>query len=324
MTKQLLFSALIVAPLLFFLSINRAGAAEPQKPAASMPKICATCHKAEPSVIYGYFDNVAFKANTIQLKLDETVELLKFDPDDVKVLNSEGKTGDGEFLRKIDKNREIKIAYTEEKGVKTAVRVEVKPPVKISDSMLISTGEVEKLVAMGPVKGKYHLYDSRPLPRFQEGAIPAAVNLPFPSFDKQIDKLPQDKNAKLIFYCAGPTCSMSPGSAAKAQKLGYLDVKVYKGGLPAWRTRNYAVLSPQSLKEAWLDKGIPHVLLDARKAAAAEKEHIPGAVAFPADKVAKLLKSLGDIKKNAPFIIYDAKDGKQAEKVDKGSDKGKI
>lgn len=322
--KQSLLKVLGLALFSASLTVSASNAAEPPKPAkASMAKICINCHKAEASVLRGYFDNVAFKAKTIQVKMDDAVELVKFDEDEIKVVNAEGKAGDGELLRKTTKGHEIRISYVEKDGVKTAVKVEEKPPVKIPDSMLISTTEVEKLVAQGPEKGKYYLYDSRPLPRFQEGAIPTSVNLPFPAFDKQLDKLPKEKDALVIFYCAGPTCNMSPGSAAKAQKLGYTNIKVYKDGMPAWSEKNFGVLSPQFLEEAWMGKDIPHVLLDARAVKESEKGSIKNAVAFPAASADKMVKGLGDLKKKAPIVVYDAKDGKQAEKVAKALIKAK-
>jgi rhodanese-related sulfurtransferase len=271
-------------------------------------------------VLRGYLDNVTFKAKTIQVKIDDAIELIKFDEDEIKVVSPEGKTGDGDFLKenKVKKGHEIKLEYVEKAGVKTAVKLIAKPPVKIPAEMLMSTAEVEKLVAQGPEKGKYFLFDSRPLPRFQEGAIPTAVNLPFPAFDRLAERLlPKDRNALIIFYCAGPTCNMSPGSADKARKLGYTNLKVYKDGMPAWSVKNYGVLSSQSLKEAWIDKDIPHVLLDVRTAKDTAKGFIKGAVAFPAARSAKLVKNMPPKDKKPPVIIYDAKDGKQAAKVAK-------
>jgi rhodanese-related sulfurtransferase len=284
----------------------------------TIAKICINCHKAEPNAISGYFDNVAFKAKTIQVKIDDSVELVKFDEDEVKVVTAEGKNMDGEALHQTKKGHEIRIEFTEKDGVKTAVRVVEKPPVKISQEMLISTAEIEKLVALGPEKGKYFLYDSRPLPRFQEGAIPTAINLPFPAFDKMAAKLlPPDKIALVIFYCAGPTCSMSPGSATKAKALGYTNIKVYKDGIPGWSAKNYTVLSAQSLKEAWIDKDMPHVTLDVRPARDASRGSIKGAVSFPAVQAAKLIKNLPPTEKKPPVVVYDDKGGKQAEKVAK-------
>jgi len=304
------------------LPVAAAFAAETVVPVAkpSIAKICTNCHKAEPNVVQGLFDNVAFKARTIQVKIDDAVELLKFDEDEIKVINAEGKTGDGELLKDngVKKGHEIKVVYVEKNGVKTAVKLTAKPQVKIPAEMLMSTADMEKLVAQGPEKGKYFLFDSRPLPRFQEGAIPTAVNLPFPAFDKMADKLlPKDKNARIIFYCSGPTCSMSPGSADKARKLGYTDIKVYKEGMPGWSVRIYGVLSVQFLKEAWIDKDIPHVLLDVRAVKESEKGFIKGAVAFPAHHNAAPLIEKLDLKKNTPIIVYGGKEEVQAVAVAK-------
>jgi rhodanese-related sulfurtransferase len=297
-------------------------AAEPSAPAAlpaslTIAKICTNCHKAEPGAVRGNFDIVTFKAKTIQVKIDDAVEQFKFDEDEIKVVNGAGKVGDGEFLKDnlVKRGHEIKVEYVVENGVKTAVKLIEKPPVKIPAEMLITTADVEKLVAPGPEKGKYFLFDSRPLPRFQEGSIPTAVNFPFPAFDKLADKLlPKDKNALIVFYCAGATCNMSPGSADKARKLGYTNLKVYKDGMPAWLEKNYGVLSTQFLKEAWIDKDVPHVLLDVRTAKKAGTGFIKGAVTFPAKQGAKLAKRL-DVKKNAPIMVYDQKGGKDAASV---------
>jgi rhodanese-related sulfurtransferase len=314
--KTLLFT---VAACMFAATVF---AADPTAPAAvsaktTIAKICTNCHMAEPGAVRGNFDNVSFKVKTIQVKIDDSVELFKFDEDEIKVVNGAGKTGDGEFLKDnlINKGHEIKVEYTEMNGVKTAVKLIEKPPVKVSEEMLIKTADIEKLIAQGPEKGKYFLFDSRPLPRFQEGYIPSAVNLPFPAFDKLADKLlPKDKAALIIFYCAGSTCNMSPGAAEKARKLGYTNIKVYKDGMPGWQERNYGVISTSFLKEAWIDKGIPHVLLDTRTKKEAGQGFIKGAVAFPAKQAAKLAKGL-DVKKNTPIMVYDRKGGKNATSV---------
>ena len=108
--NQSMFSVLFTMVTAVILALAAAAFAE-QAPAAkpTIAKICTNCHKAEPNAVQGYFDNVAFKAKTIQVKIDEAVELIKFDEDDVKVINGEGATGDGEFLHKTQKGHEIKI-----------------------------------------------------------------------------------------------------------------------------------------------------------------------------------------------------------------------
>ncbi len=50
------------------------------------------------------------------------------------------------------------------------------------------------------------IIDSRPYkPKYVNGHIPTAVSIPDSQFDKMTDKLPQDKNTLLVFYCGGPT-----------------------------------------------------------------------------------------------------------------------
>ena len=52
----------------------------------------------------------------------------------------------------------------------------------------------------------------------QEGTIPTAINLPYPAWDKFVDRLPADKS-RFTFFCQGVTCMMSPNSLQKAEAL---------------------------------------------------------------------------------------------------------
>lgn len=281
----------------------------------TLAKLCTSCHKAEQGSLRGYFDSVAFKAKTIQVKIDDGVELLKFDEDDIKVINSEGKSGDGELLKKAKKGHEIKIDYTENGGVKTALKFVERPPAKVPHDMLLSTAELEGLVAIGPSRGKYFLYDARPAIRFQEGAIPTATNIPYSAFDMMAESLPKDKNALVVFYDTDPDCVLSSGAALKAQKLGYANVRVFRDGMAGWFEKNAAILAPASYNDAWLDKGVSHVLLDVRPVAEQTKGHIKGAVAFPAAQAGKLKSILPPVEKRPPIIIYGARSGKDTESV---------
>jgi hypothetical protein len=60
--------------------------------------------------------------------------------------------------------------------------------------------------AVVPQPEKVLIVDSRPYkPKYVNGHIPTAISMPFSQFDKMVAKLPEDKNALLIFYCGGPT-----------------------------------------------------------------------------------------------------------------------
>lgn len=77
------------------------------------------------------------------------------------------------------------------------------------------------------------IIDSRPAARqYDPGHISGAINIPDSQFDKLSDKLPGDKATQLIFYCGGLECMLSHGSAFKAEKLGYGNIKVYAESMP--------------------------------------------------------------------------------------------
>ena len=303
------------ALLLAVLSSALPMAADPVPPKPASAKICTTCHTTAPDNLRGHFDNLALKNSSFQLKVDERTEVLRFDKDTLKVVTPEPAANTEAALKSIAKGHETRVQFTEKDGIKTAVAVFVKPPVKLAANETITLDEVQKLVAMGPEKGKYFLFDSRPAPRFMEGAIPTAVNLPFPAFDKNVDKLPADKAALVIFYCSGKTCNMSPGSLAKAKKLGYTNAKVFIDGMPAWAKKNAGVLSPAALKAAFLDTATPVVILDARPAAEAAKGFIKGAVAVDPAKLADLLKTFPAPKLKPPVVVVDELGGPSAKAV---------
>jgi rhodanese-related sulfurtransferase len=97
----------------------------------------------------------------------------------------------------------------------------------------VSTAYMKKIVAE---KADVLLIDSRPERRVKnEGSIPGAINISDTSFDKQVDKLPQDKSKEIIFFCQGFACDLSNKSAKKAMALGYKNVRTYAAGYPAWQ-----------------------------------------------------------------------------------------
>jgi rhodanese-related sulfurtransferase len=271
-------------------------------------KVCATCHGAPPAgSTRGHFDEVAIMANAIQLKVDSEVEVLSFDPATLKVVNGPEGANLEAVLKGVKKGAESRVDTTMVNGVRTVTVLTMKPKLKVAEEKQIKTAEMEKLVAMGPEKGKYFLFDARPFPRYAEGYIPTADSLPFPAFEQQKAKLPADKGALVIYYCAGVTCAMSPAALGATEKLGYTNAKVYHEGLPVWSRSNPGALSPKLLQEAWLAKGQPIVILDARKVP--RKGIVPGAAALADTAPAALEKVLKLKKLRPPVVVYDETGG---------------
>lgn len=116
---------------------------------------------------------------------------------------------------------------------------------------------------------------------------------------------------------------MSPHFARVAKEVyGYTNVKYMVAGHKTWQQGiNAYETEPEFLKMAQ-DEGIAHILVDLRTPEKAMKEHIKGAVSFPAeDNLVEAAKGLSDalskkLKKEAR-IIYYADDPKVAEQMHK-------
>ncbi len=149
------------------------------------------------------------------------------------------------------------------------------------------------------------IIDSRPAARkYDPGHIPTALNIPDTQFDKHVDKLPQDRNTLLIFYCDGVECMLSHKSAFKAEQLGYTKVRVYAAGYPDWIANGHmGAISVPYLKKL-MDEGAPMTLIDSRpKERKYDKGHIPGAISLPDSQFDKLVDRL-PADKASPLYFY--------------------
>jgi rhodanese-related sulfurtransferase len=289
-----------------------AGSALAQAPAAkpTQPAVCNNCHKPAPGQVAGYFENVSYKAQAIQIGIDANKEIVRFDEKTLKVIDA-GVPKKPDFMADARKGHEVRISFVEKDGQKWASEIVFKGPVKVAKEDLVDYAYVRKLVDAG--SGNFVLIDSRPLPRFQQGTIPGAINVPYPSWDKVVNRLPADKSTQLVFFCQGETCQMSPLSQRKAAALGYTNIKVYHQGVPEWETKDYLVTRPEFVKAAYVDRDIPAVFLDVRSKEESVSGHLKGAVNMPAATVAKQAKSFPDPKLKAPIIVYDGRGGADAK-----------
>jgi rhodanese-related sulfurtransferase len=308
-TKQLKLyaAALALFPLAAFAQAPAPAAAPAAK--QSMPKVCMNCHKPAAGNVSGYFDNVAFKSQSIQLAIDDQKEIVRFDPKTLKVIDA-GAAKTPEYLREAKKGHETLVSYVDKDGQKWATEIRFKGPVKVAKEDLVDYAFVKKLVDQG--QGNFMLVDSRPLPRFQQGTIPNSVNIPYPTWDKVVGRLPQDKNATIVFFCQGVTCQMSPLSQRKAIGLGYKNTKVYHEGVPEWQTRDYLETRPEFVKEAYIDKDVPAIILDVRTPDNSQSGHVKNAVNIPAANVASQAKTFPAAKMQAPIVVYDGQGGADA------------
>lgn len=163
--------------------------------------------------------------------------------------------------------------------------------------------------------------DARPKPIYDVGHIPTSKATPSDKLKENINWLPQDKNALIVFYCGGVTCPLSPAAAKIAMENGYTNVKVYVEGFPAWKEEVY----PSHVNADWIKNNLNqhHVILDVRDN---PMTTVKGAVSLPSTELVAMHDKMNTEKvptnkrtifnlrdKKAPIIIVaDSNDADEA------------
>ncbi len=91
------------------------------------------------------------------------------------------------------------------------------------------------VVAAAYKKNTAVIIDARPYKKYLGSTIPSSVGIPDTKVDGLVGKFPADKSMKIITYCGGYHCGKSHVVARKLLSLGYTNVAVYAGGMPAWK-----------------------------------------------------------------------------------------
>ncbi len=98
--------------------------------------------------------------------------------------------------------------------------------------------EVSQLVGAGGI----HIYDANSAKQYASGHVPGAIHLTFDQVT--VERLPKDKNARIIFYCWNTMCTSSHEAATKAAGLGYTNVLVMRDGINGWKKAGQKVEVP--------------------------------------------------------------------------------
>lgn len=196
MSRRTLTAAVLGLSALAFLMVPGTVLAEGKKPKVLKP--CLQCH-ANPADndLRGKLGSVSMKAETIKIDTGGASWLVNFDDD----TSLEG----AEAFNKIAKGKEILITYRTEDGMLIADSVDVKAPAQLDPAMLIKVDELAPLVEQGPEKANFTIVDARPGKIFVQGHIPGAISIYDAQFEKNLDKLPKNKENLIVFYCGGPT-----------------------------------------------------------------------------------------------------------------------
>jgi rhodanese-related sulfurtransferase len=201
----------------------------------------------------------------------------------------------------------------------------------------VSTAFIKKLM---DDKASYTLIDARPKRVADKGMIPTAINISDTDFDKNVDKLPGDKSALLIYYCGGLECVLSDKSADKARKLGYTNVLTYPPGYPEWEKvygagpaaagaaaagttaasgsslmpgKEKGTVTVASFEKVWKENPSSIMVVDVRDAKEFAAGTMKGAVNLP---INELEKKVNTLPRNKPVVFICGTGARSGEAYD--------
>ena len=77
--------------------------------------------------------------------------------------------------------------------------------------------------------------DALPAIAYAGAHLPGAVNITPERVDTLAERRIPDRDARVVVYCANPSCDSSVTVAARLVELGYTNVRHFSGGKQAWR-----------------------------------------------------------------------------------------
>lgn len=258
--------------------------------------------------VVGKIQSISNNAKVIQYLNPKTKEVtvIKF-TDQTQLI-------DAESFKDLTVNTKFK-ATIDENGVATKIK---RVLVKLPAEQVIDTDTLSELLDEGePV----FIGDARPVSVYNVGHIPTSKATPSNKLKENLNWLPKEKDALIVFYCGGVTCPLSPAALKIAMENGYTNVKAYVEGFPAWKGEVY----PAHVNADWVKNNLDkhHVILDVR---ANPMDSVKGAVSLPSDELAKMHEKMNKEKvatnkrtifnlrdKKAPIIIVaDTSDADEA------------
>lgn len=189
----------IVYALIVILAVAAPAAVWASTPPGTMvQENCLKCHQgfAEmESVLAGNLSGTSLTANTIQLKINNRLELVR--------VTAQTEIENIPDIESLKDGMALRVHYAPSGAGRVAEKIVVKPKIGVPENQLMELRELVRLVTEGPERGDFALIDSRPTPGYMEGHIPGAISIPFPKMKEMMGQLPQNKETLIIFYCEG-------------------------------------------------------------------------------------------------------------------------
>jgi len=103
---------------------------------------------------------------------------------------------------------------------------------------IISLGELTSAIRAGDVDEFWNVLVQD---YFRGELIPGSRWVPLDRVGREVSARALDRNARIIVYCSGTSCPNSRDAGEKLATLGFTNVRVFEGGLEAWKVSGRSV-----------------------------------------------------------------------------------
>lgn len=103
------------------------------------------------------------------------------------------------------------------------------------------------LEAFDRERAKSLIVDVLPRRNYRLGHIPGALNWPVDEISELAPKNISDRGARIVVYCASPSCPHGARAVAILTEMGYRDVLLFPGGIEEWKSSGRALERQQDM-----------------------------------------------------------------------------
>ncbi|MCX7966389.1 MAG: rhodanese-like domain-containing protein [Syntrophorhabdaceae bacterium] len=174
---------------------------------------------------------------------------------------------------------------------------------------------IDPLTAKNLVKEKGAVFvDTMSYLECMDHRIPGSLCISLEEFEKRSPQLLKDKTQHIIFYCESDECLRAGETHNVAKTMGYENLYILDGGLPAWKRAGFEIESiirirrqpVESIKfnklEEFKKQKKNLFILDVRSEHLFKKGHLEGAVNIPLYVLHRRIK---EIPKDRSVLVVD-------------------
>jgi len=175
----------------------------------------------------------------------------------------------------------------------------------------LSPNEVHQMITSGT---DLVLVNTMSLLECRDHTIAGSACIPAPYFAEMAPEVLSRKDQLIIFYCESSSCRRSYRAGKAALEMGYANVAILSGGMPAWKHAGLETTStlriprmgirsikPKALKSR-IESNKPMLIVDIRSPGDFEEMNIPGSLNIPMDELDKRYQKLPWDK---PIVVVD-------------------